>query len=81
MALLLFGTSFSPQHVESCVMVNGWVKVRCPGQAAALLGRVRSALDWLLRQRLEGGGAGEDALVDCVVELLAHEEARAGFDY
>lgn len=76
MALLLFGTSFLAQHVDSCVVVNEWVKVRCPGQAAALLGRVRGALDWLLRKRLEGRvDEREDMLVDCVVQLLWHEEA------
>ncbi len=79
-ALMLFGTSLEVHHVDGQSTVNGWVKVRCPAQTAVLLQRVRAAMDWLLQQRLQGSeDAREQALVECVVQVLEDEEVVAGW--
>lgn len=84
-ALLLFGGKLEVDHAAGRVTVDGWLRVRTAARTAALIGRLRAALEALLRRKVaaprrdvgEGGGA---AVIAAIVELLGFEEAAQGWD-
>lgn len=85
-AVLLFGSELQVDHAAGKATVGGWVQLRVPGTTAALVRRLRVAMQELLagkvaalrrRQGEEGEGGGE--VVEAIVQLLNHEEAAQGW--
>ena len=87
-AVLLFGgKTVEVEHSVGRVTLDGWLRVRTAGRTAALVGKLRGALEALLRRKVAAprkevgdDGAGGAAVIGAIVELLNYEEAAQNWD-
>jgi ATP-dependent RNA helicase DHX29 len=79
-ALVLFGGQLEVDHAAGRVSIDGWLRVKVPAKTAALVRKLREALEALLKKKVieprrDIGDAGGAAVVAAIVGLLDFEEA------
>ncbi len=79
-ALLLFGGKLEVDHAAGRVLIDGWLRVKVPAKTAALVRKLREALEALLEKKVNEpkrdiGDAGGAGVVAAIVGLLDFEEA------
>ncbi len=79
-ALLLFGGQLEVDHAAGRVLIDGWLRVKVPAKIAALVRKLREALEALLEKKVnepkrDMGDAGGAGVVAAIVGLLDFEEA------
>lgn len=79
-ALLLFGGELEVDHAAGRVLIDGWLRVKVPAKSAALVRKLREALEALLEKKVKEpkrdmGDAGGAGVVAAIVGLLDFEEA------
>ena len=83
-ALLLFGGKLEVDHAAGRVSIDNWIMVKTPARTAALIGRLRVALEALLKGKVAAprrdiGESGGAAVIGAIAELLGYEEASQGW--
>jgi len=79
-ALLLFGGQLEVDHAAGRVLIDGWLRLKVPAKTAALVRKLREALEALLQKKVteprrEMGDAGGAGVVGAIAGLLDFEEA------